>query len=63
NREITEAVFGSWEVLSVILFEAREVFDILSKRNRNRILEGISILKEVGGINSLQEAILLKRIA
>ncbi|MEM4233805.1 MAG: hypothetical protein QXU75_01490 [Candidatus Methanomethylicaceae archaeon] len=63
NREITEAVFGSWEVLSVILFEAREVFDILSKRNRNRILEGISILKEVGGINSLQEAILLKQIA
>jgi uncharacterized protein YoxC len=63
SKEVVEEVFGSWDVLSVILFEAKEVFDVLSKRNRNRILEGISILKEVGAIGGMQEAILLKRCA
>ncbi len=61
NKEVIEVVVGSWEVLSVILFEAKEVFDILSGRNKNRVLQGIEILKELGVINRMQEAILLKR--
>ncbi|MGC8937175.1 MAG: hypothetical protein ACP5KV_07445 [Candidatus Methanomethylicaceae archaeon] len=60
RRELVEAVLGSWEIISVILFEAKEVFDILSPRNRYRIIEGTRILKEIGAINRLQEAILLK---
>lgn len=60
RRELVEAVLGSWEVISVILFEAKEVFDILGPKNRNRIIEGTRILKEIGAINRLQEAILLK---
>jgi len=61
SREAVEEALVSWEVLSVILFEAKEVFDVLSKKNRSRILEGISILKEVGAVGRMHEAILLKR--
>ncbi|MBC7113419.1 MAG: hypothetical protein H5T34_05335 [Candidatus Methanomethyliales bacterium] len=63
SRDVVEEVFGSGDVLPVILFEAKEVFNILSKKNRSRVLEGISILKEVGAIGRMQEAILLKRCA
>lgn len=63
KRESLESVLVDWEVLSMLLFEAREVFDLLSLKNRDRIIKGIEVLKEVGAITRLQEAALLKIIS
>lgn len=60
RRELIEAILESWDVISVILFDAKEVFDVLSTKNKSRILEGINFLKEVGAIDRFQEAVLLK---
>ncbi|MDH5806199.1 MAG: hypothetical protein QXW62_04420 [Candidatus Methanomethylicaceae archaeon] len=48
--------------LPLLIFEAKDVFNILNKRNKDRILQGISILKNKKAINKLQEDILLRRI-
>ncbi|MBM5805991.1 MAG: hypothetical protein FJZ49_08035 [Candidatus Verstraetearchaeota archaeon] len=51
---------GDWNTLSVLLYEARETFDLLNEKNRGRILRGIEALKEIKALGRTQEAILLK---
>lgn len=51
---------GDWNTLSVLLYEAKETFDLLNEKNRRRILRGIESLKEIKALDRTQEAILLK---
>jgi hypothetical protein len=51
---------GDWNTLSVLMYEARETFNLLSEKNRGRILRGIESLKKIKALSRTQEAILLK---
>jgi hypothetical protein len=58
DPKIVKAVFTKY--LSLLLFEAKDVFNILKKKDR--IIQGINILKEEKVINRIQESIVLRRI-
>jgi regulator of replication initiation timing len=51
---------GDWNTLSVLIYEARETFNLLNEKNRGRILRGIESLKKIKAISRTQEAMLLK---
>ncbi|MCC6013301.1 MAG: hypothetical protein LM593_02935 [Candidatus Verstraetearchaeota archaeon] len=58
DSKIVKAVFTKY--LPLLLFEAKDVFNILKKKDR--ILQGINVLKEEKVINKIQESIILRRI-
>jgi hypothetical protein len=58
DPKIVKAVFTKY--LPLLLFEAKDVFNILKKKDR--IIQGINILKEEKVINRIQESIVLRRI-
>ncbi|MDI9644029.1 MAG: hypothetical protein QFX35_02275 [Candidatus Verstraetearchaeota archaeon] len=45
---------GNWELLSTMLFKARETFDLLSPENRNRIITAAECLRTMRVINDFQ---------
>jgi len=51
---------GDWNTLSVLMYEARETFNLLNEKNRGRILRGIESLKKIKALSRTQEAMLLK---
>ena len=51
---------GDWNTLSVLMYEARETFNLLNEKNRGRILRGIEALKKIKAISRTQEAMLLR---
>lgn len=51
---------GDWNTLSILMYEARETFNLLNEKNRGRILRGIESLKKMKAISKIQEAMLLK---
>jgi len=51
---------GDWTTLST-LEEAREIFNVLSEGNRDRVLKGIEELEEIGALGRIQKFILLSR--
>ena len=59
-RGILGLIEGDWNTLSMLLYEARETFNLLNEKNRGRILRGIESLKEIKALDRTQEAILLK---
>lgn len=60
NTEIVKLV--SIKHLLSFVSEIEETFNLLSKKNKERILRGISVLRERRAINKLQESILLRQI-
>jgi hypothetical protein len=59
-RDALGLIEGDWNTLFVLLYEARETFDLLNEKNRGRILRGIEALKEIKALGRAQEAMLLK---
>ena len=49
---------GNWDNIAVILFESRELFDILNSKNRDRLKSGIAVLRRLGAVNKVQLSII-----
>jgi len=50
---------GNWDNIAVILFDSRELFDILNAKNRDRLRNGITVLRNQRAINKVQLSIVM----
>ncbi len=58
---IVDLIERDWKTLSLLLYEAKETFDVLDGRNRERILKGIEALRGMGLISRVEEAVLIRK--
>ncbi len=56
--QVVSYIEGNWDNIAVILFESRELFDILNSKNRDRLKNGIAVLRNMGAVNKVQLSII-----
>lgn len=56
--QVVSYIEGNWDNIAVILFESRELFDILNSKNRDRLKSGIRVLRTLGAVNKVQLSII-----
>jgi hypothetical protein len=57
---IQEFIEGDWSTMSMLLFEARETFDLLNEKNHDRVRQGIDYLHEMNALGRIREMIFIK---
>ncbi len=59
SEKVVSYLEGNWDNIAVILFDSRELFDILNAKNRDRLKNGITVLRNQGAINKVQLSIIM----
>lgn len=59
TSQVVTYIESNWDNISVILFESREVFDILNSNNRERLKIGVESLRNIKAINKVQLSIIM----